>query len=245
MTDVVCMELFNSESRFLKYTTREKLQIVNAIFRFLAFSLFILFYVIQTAVCCLVYGVLPGSNVKYVLVQMVLIDLVCICAQYVNVQFTVLRRVYGMVLGGQQKRQALVLGLREGVVWADFVRLMQVRRTWVNFALLYFTTIAQYDTLNVIHCAFIHACAMGFATTKKFVAALGMMGMSKHLINDRLLPVISKAEPVISLANRILQGLILVKLVLAQSASLMLLIYILLLPLTLDFYRVDLGLALV
>ena len=231
-SEFLSLELFNCNARYPTYGTRQKLRVVNALFRFIAFVLFVCFYMVQTAVCCLVYGVVPGKNVKFVLVEMIFIDLVCLCGQFFTVRISSLKRA-------QRKfwtnwKSALHMVATETLYLNDVVNFVTCRRVWQDLGLFLVVSIVRYDKPSVVHCAFVQACYIGLSSGRGFIAALGTLGFNEELAVAILAPL-QQFDQAIKLTNRVLQGLVLTKLTLGHSFNLLYAVYLLFLPFTLGF----------
>ena len=238
LSDAVSIEAFNCSAQYPKFDRKKKLMVANALFRFIAFVLFVSFYVLQTAVCCLLYGVLPGVSVKYTLFEMILIDIVCLACQFVTFRTKSVKAIYQALRSKQWKRAACLLAT-ETFHLQDWLNLVKCRRTWVDLFLLYAFAYAPYDKLGVVHCAFIQASYQGLRNASAFVAALGTLGLNADVASG-LLNGVKQIEHAAKLANRILQGLLLTKLTLSQpfSFTLSYLFYLVMSPVTLEFIHV-------
>lgn len=248
MVDFIWQEVFNCNSQYNRYTTKDKLQIVNSLFRCFSFSALILYYVLQTAVCCLVYGVLPGANVRYVLLELVLVDLACVFAQFVTVRYSALKRskelLFSDKLMGQNLKMAAYNFVTKGIHWDNVTLILSSRRFWFDIFLYNCFIATQYDVLSVAHCAFVHGVAMSLKGAKPFVAALVLLGFDKKIAEEKIFPRTNQLIYVVDIANLVLQGLLLFKLVLSQSFNLSLFLYVVLAPITFEFVNLDLKLHL-
>lgn len=244
MLDVVSQELFNCNSQYHRCSTKVKLRTVNALFRLTSFCFFMLYYVVQTAVCCLVYGVLPGVNIKYVLVEMVLVDLSCVFAQFLTLRYQTLHRAKKMIFFEKKYKNALQHLVRDGLQWTDVITMFKSRRFWFDITLFVTFLSLPYDVLSVAHCIFVHGCSFAFFEVKPAVSAVVVLGMDKKYSDEHLFPMLVKVEYAAKVANRVLQCLLLFKLVLSQSFSVLFFVYLAALPLLFDIIHVDLKLHL-
>ena len=233
-SEFLSLEVFNCNARYPTYGTKKKLKVVNALFRFIAFALFVCFYVVQTAVCCLVYGVVPGKNVKFILVEMIFIDLVCLCGHFFTVRVSSLKRAKRRWYTSW--KAALQVILTETLYLDDFVNFVKCKQVWRDVALYIVFVTVRYDKPSVIHCAFIHACYLGMTSCRGFIAALAMLGFDEELASSILIPI-QHFDKAMNFSNRVLQGLVLTKLTLSHTFSLVYAIYLLFLPLTLGLVQ--------
>lgn len=245
-SDYLSMELFNQAAEFQKIPGSKKRTVVNAVFRFTASMLCLLYYIVQTAVCCLIYGLLPGANVRYILVQSILVDYVCIATSKCTLNTDAVRKAWSFFRKGKPKVGGVIL-ITESFSQTDLKQLALSRRGQVDMVLcFYFGVYAQYDTLNVVHCAFLHACSTAFCTGTTFVAALGLIGCDQQLASTVLLPV-RQFERIIQTADKVLQGILLTKLILSSGDEdnvTFLILYICILPIMYKLVDVNLGLHL-
>ena len=232
LSEFFSLEVFNCNARYPTYDVKKKAQIVNAVFRFTAFLLCVSFYIVQTAVCCLVYGVVSGNNVRFVLVEMVLVELVCLCGQHFTFRISAFKRACLQIRTNW--KSSLRTLTTETLLLSDMVSFLKCKQVWAYTGLYFIFSSVRYDTPSVVHCAFIHACYLGTAYSIRFVAALGMLGLHAEL-TAWMLELVTSFVHAMKLTNRVLQALLVTKLTLSRSFNLLYLVYVGLLPFTLEF----------
>ena len=233
-SQTVSLELFNCESRFHCFTTKRKVCIVNSVFRFTAFISFVYFDIIQAALYCLLYGVLPGRHVRCVLAELVYIDIVCLIGQYFTVSATDLGHFWVLVRTKKlQRTKAMRVLVCSIFRHSDCMKFVQCPQVIMDLILLVMFSRASYNDLNVIHCAFVQGCYLGLKSVKPCVSAIGLLAREDKQVAS-ILSLTESYEHVLRVSNCVLQLLILTKLTLSTSIDRYIFVYVLLLPYLFD-----------
>lgn len=235
--DYFWIEFFEQTCKFANFSKVDKFSFVNSIFRFVAFFFFVFFYITQCALSALVHGVLPSSHVQYVLQEMLIIEYVCIAAEHVVVRYEVLRKIRQSVVRGRMNKAFSFL-FNDAWKFRDFYSLLRSRNFWKYTGLLYFISTSQYDELNTIHCAFIHATAVGLQQVRPFLSTIATCFSTKTNYNfktSQFSETLERTETIVHVCNCSLQILLLLKLLLSKKYTFHLLFYIVTAPFTLGF----------
>lgn len=215
-SDVVCADLFGTQSRLGRIELIEQNRIVHAILHALAVVLFVLYPFLQILLSMLLRAVVPQAQMNAIINTMMLLETTQVVCEYIQPESLDLRR------------------MRENI------RLKQpppAELFWNVVVFVFYSVLADGSYVGVVHCVLCFYLCSAFTHTSVVLNSLKML-----LGEDYFLKRLSKIrmeqlvlyEARIWQANRVLQVLILSQSVLSKNAKLLEWGYIFFIPLILD-----------
>lgn len=208
-SDVISYELFKSESRFPKIVSKDQKLIIHSIFSSIAIILFISLPLTKIVVLFLAYGIVPKTQVKWIVSIMNMIEISRVVGENLDIEHLIeYRKVYKSEIWALIKNNQLILDI---------------------FVYIFFQTNIDNE-LNVCHCFFVFFIAQILSNISPFIDAIVKLGFDKRKINPKVIPMVDRFEKLVWKANSTVQVLVLTKLVLTRKAGLFEYLYIGLLP---------------
>jgi hypothetical protein len=209
-SDVVSAELFKCNSQISRYVRHEQNKIYHSIFTFVVIIMFIVYPFVQLIIVLFGYGIFIEQNILSIINTMNLIETVQIVAENADIVYIL------------EKRKIKLSDVYE-IAWK--------KEFLFNLLIVFLFNVKSSKQLNVVHCFFVYYMCMFLTQTTSFVTALSKLSFNrKAFINDNIFSRIIAFEKNVWKMNRILQALILAKLIFIKQYGVFELIYIFLIP---------------